>query len=360
MCQEIIASGKDRYGDILHPKHSVLITFYYYSLPNMTKQLDDKIIHKDEKHMELVPELGRNLLSCNKVLIFSTPFDITPTIRAGTKVMRLDYKLRVSVNIPEADAGKDKTLSINLPIVIGTTGVSTIHDSGYDSTLSPQAYELHGGTSEGSNSVRNSGFQSPHHYDVHSPPPHSVIGFHIPEPSFHGYPPPHINDYPPNRFVLNPQQIAYSSEDNQTFEGMPMPQFSIEESNNSWSSSPIQTEHAMYPPSNNSDLARRISSQTAVTPLYALNAESPKPDLSSAEALESAFDDLYLTSEVDPLEPPAGIVNKPNSFTPPQTPQHHHSIKKPPTHSSLHMDDGSNDTSHKEKPTILRLDPLTL
>lgn len=326
--QEIIASSKD-------------------SLPDMTKQLEDKIVQKEEKPIAMAPGIaGNRLLSSSQVVVFSTPSNITPTISKNAKVMRLDYKLRVSVKIPSVDSGKDRELSVNLPIVIGTTGVSTIYDSGFESHTTNLYGSHHAGGSDGNNSVSNgygpgsfypppispsasSGFGYP-------PAPAGPGGFHMPEP--HGFYPP---VYPPNRFVLNPEQLAYTSslyqksEDSGKYESMPMPDFGGG-GNNDRPFSPFDTTGPNNTPANESSLR-------ALSPLQALPAQN---------ALDSTFDSIYALPEMGAsqggensktgtitLSPTSSIhsrkednnnmlaaparhpsFNKPNTPTPPQTP----------------------------------------
>lgn len=181
----------------------------------MTRQLDDKPVQMEKKNIELIPEHGR-LLGCNQVLVLPIPCNITPTIGVSAKVMRLDYKLRVTVKIPGIDSGKDKELSVNLPLVVGTTGI-----------------------------VDNKPFTQ-NTYPAYSFAASPANVFQMPEPR---------QMYPP-QFVLNPQQMAYNSplENESKFEiGMPMPGFEQEKSPGSVASNqpvfvypPISTG---YPPS---------------------------------------------------------------------------------------------------------------
>lgn len=53
----------------------------------------------------------------NQRVALFIPIDLTPTIsRSIAKVMKLDYKIRVTIELP----GKKKTLFVDLPLVIGT------------------------------------------------------------------------------------------------------------------------------------------------------------------------------------------------------------------------------------------------
>lgn len=291
------------------------IYVYVCSLPDMTKQLEDKIVQKEEKPIAMAPVIGGNrVLSSSQVVVFSTPSNITPTISESAKVMRLDYKLRVSVIIPNVDSGKDKELSVNLPIVIGTTGVSNINDSSFESRTTNPYGSHHAGGSESNNSfgIGYGGggpgfFYRPHispsissMFGYSSPPAapgifsipeHRIPEPRIPEPRIpepYGLPEPHGGyppAYPPNRFVLNPEQLAYiysldqKTEDGDKHETMRMPDFGG--GNNDLPSSPFDTS------ANNT--SANETSLPALTPLQALPAKN---------ALESTFDSIYALPEM--------------------------------------------------------------
>jgi hypothetical protein len=214
----------------------------------LTKQLDDKIVQKEEKAIELLPEGGSRLLGTSQIVMFSIPSNITPTIHSeDAKVMKLDYKLRVTIKIPKSDSSDSKDLNVNLPVVIGTTGVSTIYDSGFESI----PFGINSNGSDGNNSLHNGHGWPPApsnnsfcfgggSLNYGTPLPISPIGFHMPEPNYGimGYFPqqysPQRQVYPPNndnnRFILNTQQLPYAilhdSSDSNKIEGMPMPDFS--------------------------------------------------------------------------------------------------------------------------------------
>lgn len=338
----------------------------------MTKQLEDRIVHKEEKQIVMAPEFG-GLLSSSQVVVFSTPPNVTPTISKDAKVMRLDYKLRVSVNIPNVSSGKDRELSVNLPIVVGTTGISTIYDSGFESQK-PYGSSHHTGGSEGNNSMHN-GFGGP----VYPPPPISPTslqfgypppppgGFHMPEP--HNFYPP--TSYPPNRFVLNPQQLAYNStpypnEDNGKFETMPMPDFGG--AGNDRPYSPFGQNEPLYPPPQNA----MESDFDQIFALPEMTGEG-STTLSPTSSTHSRKNDTLAA----PLRHPS--LYKPNTPTPPQTPAIHNQAKDQKIHrpsesassyysSSLFMESTISDgvevetvvtsSSNDRKSLPTRVDPL--
>ncbi|KAG2195366.1 hypothetical protein INT47_004474 [Mucor saturninus] len=90
ICQESIASVRDR-------------------VPETTWQLDDRIVEKYS--------LKGEILASTQIITLPIPSNLTPTISSlSAKVMRLDYKLRVTVELQN----RNRVLSVNLPLVIGT------------------------------------------------------------------------------------------------------------------------------------------------------------------------------------------------------------------------------------------------
>jgi hypothetical protein len=345
----------------------------------MTKQLADKVVQKTEKSVELVHEGPSRLLGFSSILVLEIPSNTTPTIHQNAKVMRLDYKIRVTVKIPNVDHdGKDKELSINLPIVIGTIGISNIYDSGFESPVRTNPfgqYQSFNGGSEGSQSIHNggdgsSGFRSlsptPHppffgnnapYPPLNTGPPNNGSnsgpnsGFVMPEP-FQSYPP--MADE--NRFVLNPQKMPYTSDDNIKIEGMPMPCFDnsqqqlVNEIDNIIYNPLGNNQPAMYPPVLGS-MRKNPFRNTIQTELYPPNiinqdtAISPNtispqsarygpdhPLNSPADGLASSLSRMSTTTTTSNgssashsagLQPPENVfvhAEKPNTFTPPQTP----------------------------------------
>lgn len=92
------------------------------SEPDATWQLPDKIVESYS--------LDGNRLDSTRLIQLTTKPDLTPTISSmSAKVMRLDYKIRVTVELQN----RNKVLSVNLPLVIGTK--QTIHQK-------PAVYDL--------------------------------------------------------------------------------------------------------------------------------------------------------------------------------------------------------------------------
>lgn len=234
----------------------------------MTKQLDDKIIQTDKIQLELFPDnADHRLIGMSQVVVVPIPSNTTPTIKSNAKVMRLDYKIRVTAKMSGIDSGKDRELSINLPITIGTTGVSAIYDSGFESSMSMLNLENNNGSDSG-RSISQGGrystgpgsFYGAYAYGRPgpgpppgpSPPPMAGSGgFHMPnynneyhQQQYNMYPPPPM----PSQFVINAQQLPYPPIDrNNRFEGMPMPSFN---------DPPYPPNHKIgndspYPPNNN-------------------------------------------------------------------------------------------------------------
>jgi hypothetical protein len=373
--QEIIASSRDR--QVTHSdlwQDSDLIIFFNHSLPDMTKQLTDKVVQKTDKSVELVSEGPSRLCGLSSVLVLEIPSNTTPTIHQNAKVMRIDYKIRVTVKIPSADHnGKDKELSVNLPIVIGTTGTSNIDDSGFESSMRSNPFGQYPGGSEGSQSIHNGGDSSIGFRSL-SPAPYPPMfgnttpyppmsnngppagGFFMPEP-FQPYPP--VADE--NRFVLNPQQMPYTSDDSIKIEGMPMPSFDnnqqlVNEIDNAINNSPMSDNQSfmypptlgstrknpfkntvqiqqLYPPNTHQDTTISPTTSSPHSPLYGLDhplnnamdglasSISRMSTISSENASSVAAGHVDTTSNL--IKPPENVfvhTEKPNTFTPPQTP----------------------------------------
>ncbi|KAG1108488.1 hypothetical protein G6F42_015971 [Rhizopus arrhizus] len=222
--QEIIASSKD-------------------SIPEMTKQLADRIIKTEDKPVTMTKDMYNQLLTVNSLIMITIPSNATPTI-SGTmaKVMRIDYKIRVTVNITGAEKnGKEKELNVNLPLVVGTAGEHPIiHDSGVDtsrhSEIAPMSYNPY------------SNPYPPMNTNALYPP--NGGGFQMPDP-FQA--PQQL--YPPllqqQQFMLNPQHMPFTGASNANdYEGgMPVPEFSTSEQTFSTVTSPVndQTKSFVYP-----------------------------------------------------------------------------------------------------------------
>ncbi|KAG2230556.1 hypothetical protein BDF21DRAFT_498262 [Thamnidium elegans] len=360
--QEIIASGRD-------------------SLPDMTKQLNDKIIQTDKIKLELDSDIGdHRLIGMSRVVAIPIPSNITPTIKSNAKVMRLDYKIRVTAKMPGIDSGKDKELSVNLPITIGTTGVSAIYDSGFESNMSMLNMENNNGSDSGHSisqggrySVGPGSFYGANAYGRPGPPPGP---YNPPMAGPGGFLMPNYNNeyhqqqytmYPPpmhNQFVINAQQLPYPPIDrSDRIEGMPMPSFN---------DPPYPPNNdPPYPPHNN--ISNEILSPGGIlsegsqsgfgypppapgspgpasrygTPFGAAdfsgpsspllypptnNRDKPTTNVSEDQTMDeitSAIADLSPTSsikhkqqELAPPVVPSSLTGKPNTPTPPQTPGH--------------------------------------
>ncbi|GAA5801354.1 hypothetical protein HPULCUR_006800 [Helicostylum pulchrum] len=249
-------------------------------LPDMTKQLDDKIIQTDKIKLELFPDIGdHRLIGMSQVVVMPIPSNTTPTIKSNAKVMRLDYKIRVTAKMSGIDSGKDRELSVNLPITIGTTGVSAIYDSVFESNMSMLNLENNNGSDSGHSisqgggggrySVGPGSFYGAYSYGRPAPPPGPSPppmagpgGFHMPnynneyhQQQYNMYPPPPMH----NQFVINAQHLPYPPIDrNDRFEGMPMPSINDPpyppNHNNNSNDTPYPHNHKNnlpYPPNNN-------------------------------------------------------------------------------------------------------------
>lgn len=342
----------------------------------MTKQLSDKVILKKEKPVELVNEGLGHLLSLSLVLVLEIPSNITPTINQNAKVMRIDYKIRVTIKIPGTDHnGKDKELNVNLPIVVGTTGISNVYDSRIEPSVGSNHYgqyrSYHGG-SEGSQSIHNDsdgsiGFRgmSPTPYPPFSGNSTRFVSsrpmsdnFYMPQP-YQPYPP--VMDE--NRFVLNPQQMPYTSNDASRIEGMPMPSFDnnqnpVNELNNVSKSPMNDNQSFMYPPTLGNTPKNSFPNTIQTTQLYPPNiihqetvvsspasphfyvdghGQSPNNNI-SIDGLASSISQMSTTATstttvsnegsistssnaIKPSENVHVYTEKPNTFTPPQSRQ---------------------------------------
>jgi hypothetical protein len=123
------------------------------------------------------------------------PSNMVPTINESGKVMRLYYKICVTVKIPGAEPnGGDKELSINLPITVGTEGKMMSMDD-------------HAARNPYSSISRESMSGSPG-------------GFRMPEPMI---PRPSSNQ-PPHQFIINPERNIFTTRSSEDMpSGMPVP-----------------------------------------------------------------------------------------------------------------------------------------
>lgn len=329
--QEIIASSKD-------------------NIPEMTKQLTDRIITTEEKPVTMIKDMYNPLLTTSDLIMITIPSNATPTIGTIAKVMRIDYKIRVTVSITGAENGKEKELSVNLPIVVGTAGeYAIVHDSGVDtrfhnnevnSVNSPTVYNpFNAYPPVYPNDNMSFGSNAPY-------PPPTAGGFQMPNPYQAAQQP-----YPPqDRFMLNPQQMSYpgSNNDSKYEGGMPVPEFSTSEQTFSTATSPVndQTKSFVYPPVS---LKSQMSTLSVSTNPFSANADnSPYPpsitdkppgstptNMSFSPAFEKKTDADIAASSLsrestrstthstgsNALYPPNLLsIDKPNTPTPPQTP----------------------------------------
>ncbi|GAN03223.1 hypothetical protein MAM1_0036d02674 [Mucor ambiguus] len=329
--QEIIASSKDK-------------------IPEMTKQLPDRIIKTEDKPITMTKDMyNPQLLTVSSLIMATVPSNATPTI-SGTmaKVMRIDYKIRVTVNITGAESDKEKTLDVNLPLVVGTAGQHPIlHDSGVDTTrhneMHRMSYNPYGSPYPPMNMnapypLNGGGFQMPDPFQVHQQQP---------------YPPA-----PQQQFMLNPQYMSFTGTSNTgDYEGgMPVPKFSASEQTFSTAASPVsdQTKSFVYPPLALSSQMSTLSVSTNPFSSTAHVDSSPYPPTSvdkaptptstnasympfspsyekktdaeipaSSLSRESTRSTVHSGSTIShPLYPPPSLlsVDKPNTPTPPQTP----------------------------------------
>ncbi|CAO0794309.1 unnamed protein product [Mucor circinelloides] len=329
--QEIIASSKD-------------------SIPEMTKQLADRIIKTEDKPVTMTKDMYNQLLTVKSLIMITIPSNATPTI-SGTmaKVMRIDYKIRVTVNITGAEKnGKEKELNVNLPLVVGTAGEHPIiHDSGVDtsrhSEIAPMSYNPY------------SNPYPPMNTNALYPP--NGGGFQMPDP-FQAPQQP----YPPllqqQQFMLNPQHMPFTGASNANdYEGgMPVPEFSTSEQTFSTVTSPVndQTKSFVYPPVSLNSQMSTLSVSTnpfsgtanvdntpyppnitekppTSTPTHASYMpfslmDEKKTDaeaFASSLSRESTRSTAHSSSTAShSLYPPPSLlsIDKPNTPTPPQTP----------------------------------------
>ncbi|KAI8877742.1 hypothetical protein K501DRAFT_306112 [Backusella circina FSU 941] len=188
--QELISSSKD-------------------TPPDMTKQLKDKVVTESAKELLLINGPNRTLSTSLQHSI-EIPSNIVPTISENGKVMRLDYKICVTVQIPGMEPnGGDKELSINLPITVGTEGkMMTMDDTRARNPFNNMGRESLSG---------------------------SPGGFRMPEPMIQQPAAYH----PLNQFVINPEKNVFASRNSEDMPiGMPVP-------------FPERSDHANEDPRNN-------------------------------------------------------------------------------------------------------------
>lgn len=289
----------------------------------MTKQLTDRIVKKDEKPAELVLDPYSRVYKTSKVVVFNVPSDITPSITEGGKVLRIDYKIRVTVQVPNGSDKKE--LSINLPVVVGTVGSMS------DSALEPPQFK-----SETSSSIGNDLYPGqpvfPGMPDVYPPPlQHQPIGPGFINPFNHQFSyPPATTPPPPPQFVLNTQTLPFVERADTDVTRMPIPDFQ------QYPTNPFLYHEDSYRP-----LSPTISQKES----------------STIEHLDSALSRMSTTtsksSDQQQQQPEKlsvlPILDKPNTPTPPTTPF------KSSYYSGLSMQDLNADNSSS---TPTRIDPL--
>ncbi|KAF1796193.1 hypothetical protein FB192DRAFT_1405647 [Mucor lusitanicus] len=329
--QEIIASSKDK-------------------IPEMTKQLPDRIIKTEDKPVAMAKDMyNPQLLTTSSLIMITIPSNATPTI-SGTmaRVMRMDYKIRVTVLISAGaeNNGKEKELNVNLPLVVGTAGQHPIlHDSGVDTMRHSEQMSYN----PYSNPYPPNNMNTP---GYPAPPPHHG-GFQMPDP----FQVPPQQPYPAtgqHHFMLNPQHMspfAGASSASDYEGGMPVPQFSTTpEQSFSTATSPVsdQAKSFVYPPVALSSQMGSLSVSTTTNPFSSTahaadSAPYPPPPLADkapfsptyenktdAETLasslsrESTRSTAHTSSSTvsHSLYPPPSLlsIDKPNTPTPPQTP----------------------------------------
>lgn len=311
--QEIIASSKDR-------------------IPEMTKQLPDRVIKTVDEPVTMSKDMyNQQLLTMSSLVTITIPSNATPTISSTmAKVMRMDYKIRVTASITGAENGKEKELNVNLPLVVGTAGQHPIsQDSGVDtarhSTLPSMAYNP---------------YSNPYPpMNMHAPYPPNGGGFQMPDP----FQVPQQQPYPPapqQQFMFNPQHMSFGGANNASdYEGgMPVPQFStaaspvndpaksfvyppvalssqmstLSVSTNPFSATP-HADSAPYPPA--------ITDKAPFSPTYEKKTDAEA--LVSSLSRESTRSTAHSSSTASQsLYPPPSLlsIDKPNTPTPPQTP----------------------------------------
>ncbi|KAK4518271.1 uncharacterized protein ATC70_001623 [Mucor velutinosus] len=328
--QEIIASSKDK-------------------IPEMTKQLPDRIIKTEDKPVTMAKVMYYpQLLTVSSLIMITIPSNATPTI-GGTiaKVMRVDYKIRVTVHIRGAENSKEKELNVNLPLVVGTAGQHPVLlDSGVDTTRHNETYTM-----------SYNPYSSPYPpLNMNAPYPPNGGGFQMPDPfqmPQQPYPPA---PYP--HFMLNPQHIPFTGASNASdYEGgMPVPQFSTSEQALSTAASPVidQTKIPVYPSVALSSQLSTLSVSTNPFSATAHAGNTPYPlvitdkaptstptkagnmpfsptyekktdteTLASSLSRESTRSTAHSSSTAShSLYPPPSLlsIDKPNTPTPPQTP----------------------------------------
>lgn len=348
----------------------------------MTKQLPDRIIKKQENPVDLTQDNYSHSFKTSKVIVFSIPSDITPSIIEGGKVVRIDYKIRVTVEIPN---GK-KELSINLPVVVGTVG--SVFDSGLE-LPHQESFNLirsdRSHSSIGTTDLYPS--QSVFLPSVHSgqdiyPPPSP--GFLNPFNTQIPYPPP-----APPPFLLNTQTMPFLERADTDVTKMPIPDLSS--SNTPYYHPPSSTFYPPQPPfiqspttsttllnnmpgsihsfishdSNPSNVVEETSrssspQQHIVDPSIVDQIDTALSRMSTLTSTKNSVSaDLDQQKEEQKLQMPfIPVLDKPNTPTPPLTP--FLKTENSSVQTSSHYNSGlSMDTTNAEKTTApTRIDPL--
>ncbi|KAI8876146.1 hypothetical protein K501DRAFT_289048 [Backusella circina FSU 941] len=100
--QETIASSKDK-------------------PPNMSLQLPDKPIVTVKRDLQLVRDQRNEAMVMSNNFEIDIPSNITPTIHGNGMTVQIDYKLSITVFLPEMGPyNQDREVSVNLDVVIGT------------------------------------------------------------------------------------------------------------------------------------------------------------------------------------------------------------------------------------------------
>lgn len=254
----------------------------------MTRQLDDKVIEAETKKVDLFPTYGRSL-AFNQLIVLPISPNLTPTIDGvSAKVMKLDYKLRVTVELP----GKDKKLTVTLPLVIGTTGKVD------NTSLTQDMYRGYPTSKPHQTEPLNFPVSPPNLISYYPP-----VGY-SPHPSFH----PTVfsgNSYlpeqplMPNMYPPDPVGGTYLASTSSTTYMYP-----------SNTSSEGDTAY-MYPP-RQCDPVSADSNQSYPPPFYTLSTRdsvayihSPpsQPPSTSVSGLSEAIDNMYVFLKKDSLSP---------------------------------------------------------
>jgi hypothetical protein len=87
----------------------------------MSFRLSDKPVVKVPKELRLERDQRNQAMVTNGIFEIDIPPTITPTINGNGKTVQIDYKLCVTVFLPEMGAyNQDREVSVNLDVVIGT------------------------------------------------------------------------------------------------------------------------------------------------------------------------------------------------------------------------------------------------